>query len=138
MLHVIGRKCHYGDLDIFKRIGVFFVQATRSVEVPTEAGSSEESLRNIINLFWFFRRLINESYEAISELERLHIENMKKKARKLQGHEDVKSICDNFKVNTYVKLPQVHMKGTSNVHIASPPPFSQFARVADLFSNLSL
>ncbi|CAO3612629.1 unnamed protein product [Mucor hiemalis] len=28
MLHVIGRKFYYGDLDIFKRIGVFFVQAT--------------------------------------------------------------------------------------------------------------
>ncbi|ORE09251.1 hypothetical protein BCV72DRAFT_270624, partial [Rhizopus microsporus var. microsporus] len=31
MLHVIGRKRQYGSFDIFKQIGVFFVQAT-----PTE------------------------------------------------------------------------------------------------------
>lgn len=29
MLHVIGRKFHYGDFEIFKKIGSFFVQATR-------------------------------------------------------------------------------------------------------------
>ncbi|KAL9537943.1 hypothetical protein PS6_011669 [Mucor atramentarius] len=28
MLHVTGRKFHYGDFEIFKKIGVFFVQAT--------------------------------------------------------------------------------------------------------------
>ena len=29
MLHFIGRKFHYGDFEIFKKIGSFFVQATR-------------------------------------------------------------------------------------------------------------
>ncbi|KAG2191653.1 hypothetical protein INT46_004425 [Mucor plumbeus] len=91
MLHAIGRKFHYGDFEIFKKIGSFFVQATPtkiriwrafmpaskvyvtncigSVEVPTESKTSEEKLRKLIDLFWFLRQLINESYQAIDELQ---------------------------------------------------------------------
>ncbi|KAI8059692.1 hypothetical protein BDF21DRAFT_390190 [Thamnidium elegans] len=143
MLHVIGRKFHYGDFEIFKKIGSFFVQATPtkiriwrafmpaskvyviscigSVEVPTESKTSEEKLRKLIDLFWFLRQLINESYQAIDELQGSHIDNMKKKARKLEGHEKVTSLCDNFKINTLIKLPQIYIKKSSHLQINSSP-----------------
>ncbi|KAI8876608.1 hypothetical protein K501DRAFT_300343, partial [Backusella circina FSU 941] len=143
MLHVIGRKFHYGEFEIFKKIGSFFVQATPtkiriwrafmpaskayvincigSVEVPTESKTSEEKLRKLIDLFWFLRQLINESYQAIDELQGSHIDNMKKKARKLEGHEKVTSLCSNFKINTLIKLPQIYIKKSSHLQINSSP-----------------
>ncbi|KAI9022947.1 hypothetical protein CLU79DRAFT_749632 [Phycomyces nitens] len=143
MLHSIGRKYNYGDVEIFKKIGSFFVQATPtkirvwrasmparkvyvttcigSVKVPTEPKSSEEKLRKLINLFWFLRQLIDESYEAIDELQGSHIANMKIKARRLEGHESIKSLSENFKTNTLIKLPRAYIKKSSNMQMHSSP-----------------
>jgi hypothetical protein len=45
-----------------------------------------------------------ESYKVIEGLKNSRIENMKKKARKLENHENISNLCDNFKINTLIKL----------------------------------
>ncbi|KAG2197238.1 hypothetical protein INT47_003613 [Mucor saturninus] len=60
----------------------------------------------LIDLFWLLRLLIKESYQAMDELEESHARNIRVKARKLEGYDKVTSLCDNFKINTLVKLPQ--------------------------------
>ncbi|KAI8988030.1 hypothetical protein BDF20DRAFT_910577 [Mycotypha africana] len=92
MLHYIGRKFSYGDFDIFKRIGVFFVQ-----------------------------KMIIETYEAIDALESSHIINMKIKTRKAPGYEDISEIQNNFKKNTIIKLPNVYIQKTSRLNMNSSP-----------------
>ncbi|KAG0823875.1 hypothetical protein G6F19_010636 [Rhizopus arrhizus] len=126
MLHVIGRKFHYATkIRIWRAFmpesKVYVTNCIGSVEVPTESKTSEEKLRKLIDLFWFLRQLINESYQAIDELQGSHIDNMKKKARKLEGHEKVTSLCGNFKINTLIKLPQIYIKKSCHLQINSSP-----------------
>ncbi|CAO3664816.1 unnamed protein product [Rhizopus stolonifer] len=63
MLHIVGRKYHYGNFEIFKRVSSFFVQAT--LEVPMDPKTSEEKLRALIDLFWLLKKSIEESYQAV-------------------------------------------------------------------------
>ncbi|KAI8642177.1 hypothetical protein BD408DRAFT_320739, partial [Parasitella parasitica] len=58
-----------------------------SVKVPTDPKTSEEKLRTLVDLFWLLTRSIEESCQAIEELEQSHIDNLKKKIRKLEEHE---------------------------------------------------
>jgi hypothetical protein len=53
--------------------------------------------------------MILETYEAIDALENSHISNMKIKARKAPGYEDISEIQNNFKKNTIIKLPNVYI-----------------------------
>jgi len=46
---------------------------------------------------------------------------MKKKARKLEGHEKITSLCENFKINTLIKLPQIYIKKSNHMQINSSP-----------------
>ncbi|KAI8367890.1 hypothetical protein EDC96DRAFT_442080, partial [Choanephora cucurbitarum] len=100
---------------------VYVTNCIGSVEVPTESKTSEEKMRKLIDLFWFLRQLINESYQAIDELQKSHNDNMKKKARKLEGHEEVTSLWDNFKVNTQIKSPQIYIRKSNHLQINSSP-----------------
>lgn len=69
--------------------------------VPTTARNSEENLRKLVNLLWFMKKMILESYEAIDASENSHISNMKIKTRKAPGYEDITEIQNNFKKKYY-------------------------------------
>ncbi|KAI7902403.1 uncharacterized protein BX663DRAFT_74638 [Cokeromyces recurvatus] len=100
---------------------IYVINCIGLVKVPTASKTSEENLRELINLFWRFRKLIKESYQAINELQGSHINNMKKKSRKLEGNVKVTSLCDHFKINTLIKLPQIYIKKSSHLQINSSP-----------------
>ncbi|KAI8373982.1 hypothetical protein EDC96DRAFT_9902 [Choanephora cucurbitarum] len=120
MLHYIGRKYTYGDFDIFKRIGVFFVQVT-----PTKLRiwrvSMPHSKLYVKNCIGSVKKMIQESYEAIEALKNSHINKMKIKARKGPGYESICEIQDNFKKNAVIKLPNVYIQKTDKFKMNSSP-----------------
>ncbi|CEG65882.1 hypothetical protein RMATCC62417_02569 [Rhizopus microsporus] len=119
MLHVIGREYQYGSFGIFKQIGVFFVQATRSVGMPTHAQGSEESIRQLVNLFWLLKTLVLETNQAMDSLRSSHVENMKLKTRNLEGSSEITDLRSFFKLNADVKLPQTYIKQSKRIQMHS-------------------
>ncbi|KAG1175300.1 hypothetical protein G6F36_011121 [Rhizopus arrhizus] len=93
MLHTIGREFFYATKIRIWRVSmpaeeIYLSTCIGSVVVPTNANTSEEQLRQLIDNFWQLRTSIMESCKAIEELKDSHIENMKIKTRRLKGHEN--------------------------------------------------
>ncbi|ORE09250.1 hypothetical protein BCV72DRAFT_270622 [Rhizopus microsporus var. microsporus] len=64
--------------------------------MPTHAQDSEESIRQLIDLFWLLRTLVLETNQAMDSLRLPHVENMKIKTRDLEGSSEITDLRSFF------------------------------------------
>ncbi|CAO3668399.1 unnamed protein product [Rhizopus stolonifer] len=125
MLHRIGRIYKYADFELFKKLGVYFIQVTpfkiriwkfnmpdhkiyclnciASVKIPTDRITCEMDLRNLINVMWFLKTNMDNSMKILDDLKISHANKMKLKSRRLPGHENIIDIDSHFKTSTTMR-----------------------------------
>ncbi|KAG1046501.1 hypothetical protein G6F47_011384 [Rhizopus delemar] len=86
MLHCIGRKFPYGNFDIFKRIGVFFIQVTgiHQVENLASIDATQQVVhQKLYRLGWSANNSKNQrgKFEKISQFVLVHEENDSRNVR---------------------------------------------------------
>ncbi|CEI92671.1 hypothetical protein RMCBS344292_06924 [Rhizopus microsporus] len=87
--------------------------------MPTHAQGSEESIRQLVNLFWLLKSLVLETNQAMDSLRSSHVENMKLKTRNLEGSSEITDLRSFFKLNADVKLPQTYIKQSKRIQMHS-------------------
>ncbi|ORE09973.1 hypothetical protein BCV72DRAFT_42865 [Rhizopus microsporus var. microsporus] len=105
MLHSLGRKFHYGDKEVFKKMNVFFLQGTPTKFRVRKMGLVEKEvcllqkcsgvnlkhnepreilLKNLINMVWKLKIEIENNLRRVEELAQSHQDNLKSQEKMLR------------------------------------------------------